>query len=248
MGKQAEIDYFENMTEEARRFAGNKPFSADQRGAYLLDMGQVLSLIAPPPGRLLDLGCGSGWTTAMFARSGYEALGVDIAPAGVACARETFGHTGARFEVRDFENLPFEGAFDIAVIYDCLHHAERPRAVVEGTFRALKEEGEVVIVEPGRGHHDSPVSQEARNAHGVTENDMPPKLVRPLLRAAGFAPVKVFPRAQFQLVEKVGTGGIVRLLQPLFGSRLAALAKTLKNSVAVNQNGVVWARKPRGLS
>lgn len=243
MSKQAEIDYFENMTDEAMQFVRSKPFSADQRGPYLIDIGQIMTLLPPPPARLIDLGCGSGWTTAMYAKSGYEALGVDIAPAGVTLARETFGGTGARFEVHDFENMPFDGKFDAAVIYDCLHHAEDPLAVLRATHRALSPTGEVVIVEPGRGHHDSPTSKWAREEHGTTENDMPPRLVVRLLRSAQFSTIKVFPRAQFQLVEKTGSGVIIRILRPLLGFRLAAMAKTMKNSIFINENGVVWAQK-----
>ena len=243
MTKEAEIAYFEKMTDEARAFARNKPFSADQRGAYLLDLGQILSLIRKPPARLLDLGCGSGWTTGMFAQSGYDAVGVDIAPSAIGLARESFGHTGARFEVHDFEALPFDRAFDIAVIYDCLHHAERELAVLQSVFRALDDEGEVIVVEPGRGHHVSTTSRWAEQTHGVTEKDMPPQLTVKLLRAAGFSSIRVFPRVQFQLVERTGTGGMVKLLRPLVGARLAALAKTAKNSVFTGQNGIVLAKK-----
>lgn len=42
MTKQAEIDYFGRMDDNARRYAGGKPFTSDRRGAYLLDMGQTL--------------------------------------------------------------------------------------------------------------------------------------------------------------------------------------------------------------
>lgn len=243
MSKQAEIEYFEKMTQEARQYARNKPFSADQRGAYLIDIGQILSLIPAPPARLLDIGCGSGWTTAIFAKSGYETLGVDISPAAICLAQETFACTGAEFAVCDFDSLSYEGMFDIAVLYDCLHHADCAQTVLRAVYRALSKEGEVIIVEPGRGHHDSGPSQCAEQTHGVTEKDMPPRLTTRLLRSAGFFSVRVFPRAQFQLVERKGTGGIVKLLTPFLGSKIAALAKTLKNSVATGQNGIVLAKK-----
>ena len=43
MTRQAEIDYFGNMSEEGREFARNKPFSADQRGGYLVDIDNNIS-------------------------------------------------------------------------------------------------------------------------------------------------------------------------------------------------------------
>lgn len=37
-----------------------------------------------PAGDLLDVGCGSGWTTYLFARAGYAAHGVDLNQIGRA--------------------------------------------------------------------------------------------------------------------------------------------------------------------
>lgn len=101
MAKDAEKKYFANMTEELRAYLALKPFSDEQRGSYLIDIGQILSLIRKPPARLLDLGCGSGWTSAMFALSGYDVFGVDIAFGAIQLARETFPLERLRFAVMD---------------------------------------------------------------------------------------------------------------------------------------------------
>ena len=138
----------------------------------------------------------------------------------------------------------YEGVFDICVIYDCLHHAGREQAVLEGVFRALRAGGEVIVVEPGRGHHQSATSRWAATTHGVSEKDMSPRLTARLLRGAGFTVTGIFPRLQFQMVEKVGTGRIVGVLRPLVGSRIAALVKTIKNSILIKSNGIVLAKKP----
>lgn len=243
MSKQAEIDYFGRMNEQSMDFVRRKPFSADQRGGYLLDMGQMLTIIRRPPARLLDLGCGSGWTTAMFAASGYNVLGVDIAPAAIRIAAEINAGTGAEFRVCDFENLPFRDEFDIAVLYDCLHHSESVEAVVSGVFRSLRSGGEVVLVEPGRGHHLSDTAQQAILEHGVTERDMPPTLTRGVLTAAGFRQIRVFPRVQYQVHEPEPTGRLAGLASRFLGRRAAALAKNLKNSLFPGCNGIVTARK-----
>lgn len=243
MSKEAEVRYFESMTNMERLYVRNKPFSAEQRGEYLIDIGQTLSLIPPPPARLLDLGCGSGWTTALFAKSGYDALGIDIAPAAIDLARETHSDSGAHYEVHDFEAIPFEDVFDICVCYDSLHHAEHPQSVITGIFRALKKAGTILLMEPGQGHHGSAESQRAIEDCGVTEKDMPPSLTAAMLRQAGFSAIAVFPRTRYQMVEKRGTGRVVEILRPFIGERGACLAKTLKNSLWVKRNGVVIARK-----
>jgi len=72
---------------------------------------------------------------------------------------------------------------------------------------------------------------------------MSPALVIPLLRLAGFSSIRTFPRAQFQVAEKEGTGGIIRFLRPLIGSAPASFIKTIKNSLFIRNNGVVWAKK-----
>ncbi|MEI6807788.1 MAG: class I SAM-dependent methyltransferase [bacterium] len=243
MSKQAEIDYFGQMSEQARDFVRRKPFSADQRGAYLLDMGQLLTVIRKPPARLLDLGCGSGWTSAMFALSGYEVLGVDIAPAAIKLAGDINAGSGARFSVCDFEALPFQNEFDIAILYDCLHHAESPGAVISQVFKALKPGGEIAVVEPGKGHHMSTTAQQAIRECGVTERDMPPALTRKLLMEADFRQIRTFPRVQYQLHEPEPTGRVAGLVSRLLGRSIAALAKNLKNSIMPGINGIVTAQK-----
>lgn len=244
MSKQAEIDYFGRMNEQTMDFVRRKPFSAGQRGGYLLDMGQMLTIIRGPPARLLDLGCGSGWTTAMFALSGYDALGTDIAPAAIKLANEINAGTGARFQVCDSEALPFRHEFDIAIMYDTLHHAESVEAAVAGVFQSLRSGGEVVVVEPGKGHHRSATAQRAISECGVTERDMPPSVTKRLLKTAGFRQVRTFPRAQYQVYEPVPTGRLAGLLAGILGGRTAALAKTIKNSLLPGCNGIVTALKP----
>src|SRR5262245_14478682 len=42
---------------------------------------------APPPGRALDLGCGTGTNTVYLALHGWEATGIDLIPRALAAAR-----------------------------------------------------------------------------------------------------------------------------------------------------------------
>lgn len=243
MTKQSEIDYFAKMDAAGRAFAAGKPFTADQRGNYLIDIGQILALIRPPPARLLDLGCGSGWTTAFFARSGYTATGVDVAPEAIRIALEIHAGSGAIFRVADMEQLPFTAEFDVAVYYDSLHHADDECAALRAVWKALAPGGELVLVEPGRGQASSDLALRAQEQFGVTEKDMPPARTAPLIKAAGFNSVRVFPRLQYQMVEREPTGGIARLLRPIFGQRFASLLKSAKNTALPGGNGIVLAVK-----
>ena len=63
MGKAGEIDFLKNFGPDAVKFAMEKPFSDPNCWRYFLELGALMGLLPPPPGRLLDLGCGTGWTS-----------------------------------------------------------------------------------------------------------------------------------------------------------------------------------------
>src|SRR5262245_3877179 len=70
----------------------------------------------PQPGRLLDLGCGTGRLLVHRARRGDEALGVDLSPEMLAVARERAAQLPVgllRASIADLSALP-EGTFDHA--------------------------------------------------------------------------------------------------------------------------------------
>ncbi len=69
-------------------------------------------------GRVCVPGCGLGHDVRAWANAGWKAMGVDIAPTGIAMAREKTPEnlTQASFEVKDFLNdsptLPFDWLFE----------------------------------------------------------------------------------------------------------------------------------------
>src|SRR4029453_4563030 len=125
MPKQREIDYVGKLATDEITHLRDKPFSDAKCGQYLMDLGLLLSLVPAPPGRLLALGIGPGWTSLIFALRGYDVLGVDVAPAMIDLARaKQAGAERLQLLVADYESLTFHGEFDIAVFFDALHHAE----------------------------------------------------------------------------------------------------------------------------
>lgn len=193
VAKRHEIDYPHHMN---AGHAVNKPFSDRECGRNLIRMGALMTLLPPPPARVLDLGCGTGWTTLFFARAGHEAVGVDIAPEMVRLAegqRAAAGVANAAFHVCDYESLAFDSEFDAAVFFDALHHAEDERLAIRRAFAALKPGGLLLAEEPGEGHAAAEWSVAAVEQFGVTEKDMPPARVVELGREAGFTTFRVFP-------------------------------------------------------
>ena len=196
MPKQAEMDYLAHIGAAGVEHALGKPWTNPDCGTTLTAIGTIMALLPPPPGRLLDLGCGSGWTSVMFAQRGYFVVGQDIAPDMIALAEENkrrsgLGHIG--FVVADYEALGYRDEFDGAVFFDALHHAEDETAALTSAYRALKAGGTLITHEPGEGHSVHPGSIEAMQRFGVTERDMPPRHIIRVARDIGFRGAKSYP-------------------------------------------------------
>ena len=76
----------------------------------------------PVRGRALVPGCGHGHEVALAVEHGLDAIGLDIAPTGVAEARALYPKLAERFVVGDLFNPPVElrGAFDVVLEHTCL--------------------------------------------------------------------------------------------------------------------------------
>ncbi len=251
MAKQGEIDYLKNLSPDQVLHAVNKPFSDAQCDAYLMDIAVIMALLPPPPARLLDLGCGAGWTSLFFARRGYEVVGVDIAEDMIAHAehnRKRADLTNVQFIVADYEDLNWQNEFDCAVFFSSLHHAIDEDLAVQAAYRALKPGGLCIAEEPGEGHGVDPHSLEAVHKYNVTEKDMPPALVIQAGRRAGFRSFQVYPKAP-DLKWAVYSGQSGRFLGRLgkkvkFFRRLGTLASLARIIFALqNKRGLVCMTK-----
>jgi len=211
MGKSAEIDYINCVAEidnvpldDFNNYLLHKPFSDPRCGEYLMDIAQVMNLLPAPPARLLDVGVGSGWTSELFARRGYEVLGLDISPDMIELARLR-AHPNLGFQVCDYETGPIPANFDAAVIYDSLHHAENEFLVIKNIFEALAPGGMLITVEPGAGHSRTADSIEVMRKYGTTEKDMPFSLQFELMQRAGFRSVRQYTRLSQLPLSSVNT-------------------------------------------
>ena len=213
MSKTAEIEYVSKMAEqlnvapaEVDRGLRAKPYGDSRRSHYLIDIGQICRLLPDPPCRLLDLGCGPGWTSRMLASAGYEVLGLDLCPDMIRIANESRNGLPIQFEVHDYEaSMPF-GEFRVALIYDALHHAIDPAAVVRNVYRSLEPGGLFITSEPGAGHSKTEDSLNAMRRFGTTERDMPFSYQKQLLAEAGFSIIDQYLRLSELPLEPLGSG------------------------------------------
>jgi ubiquinone/menaquinone biosynthesis C-methylase UbiE len=105
--------------------------------------------------RVLDLGCGPGFSTLALARARPDArvVGLDLAPRMLAEARRQVGQSDARSRVSlllaDAASLPFgDECLDVITGHSFLYLVDRPEAVLSEVLRVLRRGGRVVLMEP----------------------------------------------------------------------------------------------------
>jgi SAM-dependent methyltransferase len=108
----------------------------------------LLSNLVPYPDlkgkRVLDIACGTGWTTENLVRSGAVVTAIDLTPKAVELTKKRLAMFGLEAEVReaDAENLPFPDAtFDYVLAWGCLMHTPDTEKAIREIHRVLKPGG-----------------------------------------------------------------------------------------------------------
>jgi SAM-dependent methyltransferase len=79
--------------------------------------------LAPPPGKLLDVGCGSGEPIARyFIEKGYQVTGVDFVDEMLAMCRARFPRM--TWLAMDMRHLDLPERFDVVIAWDSFFHLE----------------------------------------------------------------------------------------------------------------------------
>jgi SAM-dependent methyltransferase len=88
---------------------------------YLAKRSQFVLRSSPPPGRLLDVGCGTGALAARLAGLGYAVVGLDPSPGMLEVMRERAPEVEA--VQGSGAELPFaDGEFDLSLSVATMHH------------------------------------------------------------------------------------------------------------------------------
>ena len=172
----------------------------------------------PPPARILDVGCGPGFSALYLQSAGYDVTGVDSEQKLVQAARTLANRLEipAKFEDADaFDLSTINARFDLAYSCGVLEHFDRD--VTIGLLREQAVYAEMVLIQIPTGYtaYTAPITDE--RIYSLRE-------LKNIVRAAGLGVVasfgygditatrvhvwarKLLPRAVYRLLQNNGYG------------------------------------------
>jgi len=148
-----EEDYFQNpafASTDINEYFGYDTYIPDQKNIqdkFKICIRRIKKY--QPSGKLLDLGCATGFFLDLARRHRFEVLGVEPSRFAGRKARELFGVPVIPRELREAD-LPTSG-FDVVTLWDVIEHFANPRAELREINRILKPGGILGIITPNIG-------------------------------------------------------------------------------------------------
>ena len=130
--------------------------SVQQGHMHARFMPHVLALSGPLGAnvRVLDVGCGNGFTCGEFLKRGCKVVGIDLSREGIEIAR--LAHPTGRFELLPADDKLLanlrEEPFDLVISTEVVEHLYAPREYARGCFNALKPGGRFICTTPYHGY------------------------------------------------------------------------------------------------
>jgi predicted O-methyltransferase YrrM len=174
-------------------------------------------LRAEPPARVLDLACGTGWSSIAMAQAypNISVDGVDLDHNAINAARGSAERAGVadrvRFSVTDAADLGGAGGYDLVTILEALHDMSRPVDTLSAARQVLSEDGTLLVADGLVAEEFSvPASPRERTEYGwsvvsclpgamgdpqtaATGAVMRPSMLRQYALEAGFGEVEILP-------------------------------------------------------
>jgi ubiquinone/menaquinone biosynthesis C-methylase UbiE len=110
----------------------------------------MLSFLRNSPSNIfLEIGCGMGTDSLLFAKEGLHITGIDLASAHLDLAKKLFGYFNliGDFMKANAEKLPFkDGTFGSIFSYGVLHHTPNTERALKEIYRVLIAKGRAVVM------------------------------------------------------------------------------------------------------
>jgi SAM-dependent methyltransferase len=178
-------------------------------------------LMADPPARVADIGCGGGWSSIGMAQSYPKALvdGYDLDEPSVKLAQANVADAGlsdrVSIHLRDAADPSLKGAYDLVTAFECVHDMSDPVAALRTMLGLTREGGFVLVMDErvgdrftARGNevewmmygwsvlHCLPVGKADRHS-AETGTVMRPETLKRYAAEAGFCDVEILPIDNF---------------------------------------------------
>jgi predicted O-methyltransferase YrrM len=172
---------------------------------------------AEPPAQVLDVACGTGWSSIAMAQA-YRSIkvdGVDLDDDAIRAARANAERAGVAdrvtFSVGDAADLGGPSGYDLVTIFEALHDMSRPVDALSAVRRMLAENGTLLVADGLVAEEFTvPASPRERTEYGwsvvaclpgamgdpqtaATGAVMRPSVLRQYALQAGFREVEVLP-------------------------------------------------------
>jgi ubiquinone/menaquinone biosynthesis C-methylase UbiE len=146
-----------------------------------------------PPMVIADLGAGDGSFALLLAQAATRVIAVDSSQKMLDVAREQAlrnGVANVEFRLGDMEELPIDdGAVDLAIFSQSLHHAGHPERAVREAWRILRPGGRIVVLDLAKHRFEEARELYADEWLGFSEVE-----IESMLASIGFARCARFRR------------------------------------------------------
>jgi len=157
-------------------------------------LGHFLLLLTPRI-TVADLGAGEGMISQLLARNAEKVFCIDSSPKMVEVGEELAARNGLKnlhYKLGDIEEVPMQdGAVDLAILSQALHHAEKPRKAITEAYRILRPGGRIAVLDLAQHQFEKARELYADKWLGFSENNL-----YQYFRDAGFRSVEVTPVAR----------------------------------------------------
>jgi len=124
------------------------PYYLEQADQRIVNAHRLLDMV-PRGGRLLEIGCASGFLLLAARERGFATQGVEMSAWASAHAREQYGLDVRSGRLEDL-NLP-AATYDVVVLADVIEHLHDPRRTIQHIHRVLRPGGVLLLLTPDVG-------------------------------------------------------------------------------------------------
>lgn len=163
-----------------------------ERRANLIALASKLEAGA----QALEIGCGTGLFTEMFARTGAQLIAVDVSPDLLEKAKaRNLPERQVQFINKRFEDCDMEGPFDAVIGSSVLHHLDLESSIIK-IFNLLKLGGIMSFAEPNMLNPQVFAERKFRNWFPHVSQDETAFVrwkLRAILQKTGFEEIEITP-------------------------------------------------------